>query len=111
MGEGKVPDEGACPSRVVRFSLELFDAETIKKAAYRFTDRCAFDFSVENNFLLCEIRLNPSVARADADKLEALLRNDVLEQSLRKTIREETAPLRNAILAYVFSETGLQSGE
>lgn len=103
--------EGACASRVVRFSLELFDVETVKKAAYRLTDRCSFEFLLEDKVLGCEIRFNPPVTSADADAFEASFRNEVLEQDLRKTISEESAPLRNAVLAYTFSETGLQGDD
>lgn len=103
--------ESACVSRVVRFSRELFDAETIKKAAYRFTDRCAFDFSLESDEVVCEMRFIQPTTNAQADGLEAAFRNEALDQDLRKIVAAETEPLRNAILAYAFSDTGLQSGE
>ena len=103
--------EGTCSSRVVRFAADLFDAATIKKAAYRLTDRCAFDLSTSADSIICDCRFSPPITEAEADDLEARLRNEVLEQDLRRTIGEETAPLRNAILAYAFSDTGLQDAE
>jgi His-Xaa-Ser system protein HxsD len=103
--------EGLCGSRVVRFSSDLFDADTIKKAAYRLTNRCAFVFSTEAGAIVCEAQFSPPVEPDVADAFELQLRNEVLEQDLRRRISEETAAVRNAILAYAFSDTGLQGGE
>jgi len=100
-----------CASRLVRLSAELFNLETIKKAAYRFTDRAAFDFSLDGDIIACEVRFNTPLPSTQADEIERAFRNEVLDQDLRRVIGEETAGVRNAILAHAFSATGLQNDE
>jgi len=95
----------------IRFSSSVYNLDTIKKAAYRFTDRCSFDFSREGEDILCRLVPKPNVAITDHPALVAEFKNEVLDQDLRRTIADETAPVRNAILAYAFSKTGLQDDE
>lgn len=102
-------DEGrASTTRAVRFSHAIFGLDEIKKAAYRFTDRCAFDFALEGEDVVCTIRIIATHGKDDFQELEDAFRNEVLDQDLRRRIGEETAPVRNAILAYAFSKTGIQ---
>ena len=67
-----------------------------------------------------EVRVNQAQpgwypdAADNADSAEETLkdfRNEVLDQSLRERIRNETAEVRNLILSLAFSNTGLASGE
>lgn len=95
----------------IRFSSSVYNIDTIKKAAYRFTDRCSFDLSREGEDVLCRLVLKPDVAITDQSALVAEFKNEVLDQDLRRSIADETAPVRNAILAYAFSKTGLQDSE
>lgn len=100
------PNGAACQ---VRFSLTLFSPETVKKAAFRFTDRCAFDFAVTVDEIVCDLRCPGG--QAEVDEVSEALRREVLDQDLRSSIAMETSAVRNAILAYAFSRTGLQSDE
>ncbi len=95
----------------IRFSSNVYDLDTIKKAAYRFTDRCSFDFSCEGEDILCRLVPKQDITLADQPAIVAEFKNEVLDQDLRRTIADETAPVRNAILAYAFSKTGLQDSE
>lgn len=97
--------------RELRFSSQVYALDVVKKAAYRFTDRCAFDFVAEGDDVLC--RLTPLVDQGpDAlNELENAFRNEILDQDLRRIIADETASIRNAVLAYAFSRTGLQDSE
>ncbi|SRR5579875_787045 len=98
-------------AREVRFSRSIYRLETIKKAAYRLTDRCSFEFTVDEDHIHCYLfSRDQTSVRAD-DELEHALRNEVLDQDLRESIALETGPIRNAILAYAFSRTGLQDAE
>lgn len=50
----------------------------------------------------------------DEERIEGLVaafRNEVLDQDLRSIIAKETEAIRNAVLAFAFSKTGLQDGE
>jgi His-Xaa-Ser system protein HxsD len=95
----------------VRFSSDIYSLETIKRAAYRFSDKLSFNFLTEESSILCQIS---PVSRHDS--IDAILeinhfKNEVLDQDLRQTIANETATMRNVILAHAFSKTGLQSDE
>jgi His-Xaa-Ser system protein HxsD len=95
----------------LRFSLKLFDIETIKKAAYRFTDRCGINFTRDSDDVVCTVRPFVQCDSIALNRLASDFRNEVLDQDLRKIVSDETSQVRNAILAYAFSRTGLQQGE
>jgi His-Xaa-Ser system protein HxsD len=100
----------ALPHRV-RFSSQAYSLDTIKRAAYRFTGQFAFNFHPEQDSIICEMA---PLSHGNAPDMDAALQaftNEVLDQDLRRTIADETAAMRNLILAHVFSRTGLQSSE
>lgn len=96
---------------LVVFSANVYSVEAVKRAAYRFTDRFAFDISVAGDDIRCVVT---SLHESSAEGLAALeprFRNEVLDQDLRERIGAETSAVRNAILAYAFSATGLENVE
>jgi His-Xaa-Ser system protein HxsD len=96
----------------LRFSNSIYSVGAIKKAAYRFTDRCSFDFqSAEDNTTLAVLSFSPDVTADEKAALQREFRNEVLDQDLREVIGAETAGVRNAVLAYAFSRTGLQGDD
>jgi His-Xaa-Ser system protein HxsD len=97
------------PSVVVCFDSKVFDLDTIKRAAYRFSDRCSFDFRPTAEGTACTLAFLKDAAPDAVAALVQSFKIEVLDQDLRKSIAEETAPMRNAILAYTFSKTGFQS--
>lgn len=109
MSETADPVDGAVHR--VSFPLKLFSSDTVKKAALRFTDRCAFDLSIDQDSTVCKFRLPPGMASSEAVEIAAALRREVLDQDLRESVATETRDVRNAILAYAFSRTGLQRDE
>jgi His-Xaa-Ser system protein HxsD len=93
----------------VRFDAEAYDLGVLQKAAMKFTEFCAFNFRLEsNNQIAVEISFPFSVV-PDAEQLLGQYQNEVLDQSLRARIAEETETERNLILAYAFSNTKLVS--
>ena len=92
----------------LQFSSAVFSLDTIKRAAYRLSDRCAFEFQIAGDEITCSLFFGDGVTSEEASLIANDFRNDVLDQDLRQSIREETAAVRNAILAYAFSRTGLQ---
>jgi His-Xaa-Ser system protein HxsD len=103
-------EEGAkIGSLTTAFPTEVFALEIVKKAAYPFTDRVSFDFTISSSETLVRLDFVPEIDRCTAAVLVADFRNEVLDQDLRRIVAEETAPTRNAILAYAFSRTDLQS--
>ena len=90
------------------FSAEAFSLETVKKSAYRMLDRFSADIRAEGAVIRCCLEFRTPVSQEQARKAVMDFRDEVLDQDLRKIVAEETAPMRNAILAYAFSRTGLQ---
>ena len=90
----------------VAFSAAVFSLEVVKKAAYRLSGRAAIDIQLREGTIICLI----SSSGGAPEELANELRVEVLDQDLRKLVAEETAPTRNAILAYALSKTGLQGG-
>jgi His-Xaa-Ser system protein HxsD len=89
------------------FSSDVYSLEVVKKAAYRFLDRASFDFDINDGRVECAIVLISS----EEDDTETFLndfRNEILDQDLRQSIAEETQDIRNAILGFALSRTGLQ---
>jgi His-Xaa-Ser system protein HxsD len=99
------------PSYEVRFSSHAYSLETIKRAAYRFTGQLAFNFLPEKDYIVCQITPISATDTADIEIAINEFKNEVLDQDLRRSIADETATVRNVILAHVFSKTGLQSVE
>jgi His-Xaa-Ser system protein HxsD len=95
----------------VRFALDVFDLETIKKAAYRLGDRCTVDITLEGQEIVCGVHPLPKVPADVVATLPDDLRTEVLDQDLRRTVALETTAIRNSVLAYAFSRTGLQDSE
>lgn len=93
----------------LRFSNTVYSLGSIKKAAYRLSDRCSFEFDVRDGEIVCRLFLVDRDSEIVTTENE--FRNEVLDQDLRETIAQETAAVRNAILAYAFSRTGLQDGD
>ncbi len=90
------------------FSAEAFSLETVKKSAYRILDRFSDDIRVEGTVIMCHLEFRTPVSQEQAKNTVMDFRDEVLDQDLRQIVAEETAPMRNAILAYAFSRTGLQ---
>ena len=103
-------DDAAGVSSVeTEFSAETFPIEIVKKAAYRMLDRFSADINSESGLIKCRLEFRTPVSKDQARQAVMDLRDEVLDQDLRQIVAEETTPIRNAILAYAFSRTGLQS--
>ncbi len=97
---------------MIVFSSQIYSIETIKKAAYRFSDVLSVDLTPEGDKIECVLRFLPGLD--DGEQIERIVlafKNEVLDQDLRLIIARETEATRNAILAFAFSKTGLQGSE
>ena len=83
------------------FDVRIFSLDTIKRALYRYSDKCSFDIQLKDNDITVKIKTNVN------DDLLAKIKNEVLDQDLRDTLAKETANVRMLILANAFSNTGL----
>jgi His-Xaa-Ser system protein HxsD len=90
--------------RELTFEASLHSGDAIQRAAYALSDRLSCDLAVERDRFRCTLHLP---ADADVDATVADFRNEVLDQTLRERIRDETHDVRNLVLALAFSNTGL----
>ena len=86
---------------------QIYCIEAVQTASYRFIDRLTILIAKADGKLICEIE----AAEGGEELFEANVadfKRELLDQQLRKQIKDETEPTRNLILAYAFSRTGLQ---
>ncbi|WP_394826103.1 His-Xaa-Ser system protein HxsD [Pendulispora albinea] len=80
----------------------------IKKAAYRFADRCTVILGAPaENGVDVTIAFKPGMSEPLAREVLRQLFQELLDQELREAIAEEIAPVRTLILAHAFSKTNL----
>lgn len=91
------------PQLELLFDAESHSADAIQRAGYKFADRFAIELRRDSTEFCC--RVFP-IGEID-DSVIADFRNEVLDQVLRERIRNETADVRNLILALAFSKAGL----
>lgn len=93
-------------TRELSFDLAACSVDAVQRAAYRFSDRLSLDLHVSEQTIACLLHL-PSDDEEAAELVLADFRTEVLDQVLRERIRNETAGVRNLILAAAFSNSGL----
>lgn len=98
-------------SHIITFANQVYSLEAIKKAAYRFSDRISVEIIPRGNLTECICDFVRPASQEQIDKTLQDFRTEVLDHDLRLVIAKETEPMRNAILAYAFSKTGLQGSE
>ena len=98
-------------SKNISFDRKVYTVETIQKAAYRLCDKFAVNISEENDAINCAIIFSTEIAPGAEEAIVNDLLKEVIDQHLREKIKAETADIRNLILSYTFSKTGLQSSE
>ncbi len=86
---------------------EIYSLEATQKAAYRFIDRLTILIEPDGDGWVCTI--DPITGQEEKLKDHiADFKRELLDQQLRIQIKGETEAVRNLILAYTFSRTGLQ---
>jgi His-Xaa-Ser system protein HxsD len=95
----------------VEFDLAVFNIESIKRAAYRFSDRFAFNVCISGTTASCVLAFPDTVSPELIDETASNFRKEVLDQDLRQSIRAETESVRNVILAHAFSRTTLVNSD
>lgn len=91
----------------LKIDEQIYCLEVVQKSAYRFIDRLTILINRADSNLVCEV--NAVVGTEEQfDENVANFKRELLDQQLRKQIKDETESARNLILAYAFSRTGLQ---
>jgi His-Xaa-Ser system protein HxsD len=87
------------------FDASCHSADAIQRAAYVFTDRFALTLTAGEGVWHCVLDFaseEPQIA-----EMVRAFRIEVLDYVLRERIRNETAPVRNTILALAFSQVDI----
>jgi His-Xaa-Ser system protein HxsD len=92
-------------TQVLTFDSAVYRLSAIKKAAYKFGG--LFHILIEQHDPVTEVRMKSKESSAPIDKLVGEFCNEVLDQDLREAVAEETAGIRNLLLAQAFSKTSL----
>jgi His-Xaa-Ser system protein HxsD len=94
----------------IRLPLDrsAYSLEAAQKAAYRFIDRLTVVLSQDDTHVLCDIDAIPRF-QSQLDRVLADFKRELLDQQLRCQIKAETEGVRNLIMAYAFSRSGLQA--
>jgi His-Xaa-Ser system protein HxsD len=95
----------------LEIDLETFSLDAIKRSAYRFSDKFAFDLTVDGRTARCTFIFPASASPEAAEASIIAFRKELLDQDLRQVIRSETERVRNIILAHAFSQSGLVNDE
>jgi His-Xaa-Ser system protein HxsD len=96
--------------RSLTFDAPAYSVDALQRAMYRLSDRLSGDVRHSKGVHLCVLQLETN-DEEEAELLVAKFRKEVLDQTLRERIRNETQEVRNLILALAFSNTGLVSGD
>jgi His-Xaa-Ser system protein HxsD len=91
--------------------LEAFNLDAIKRSAYRFSNKFAFDVSVDGSAARCTLIFSEGTSPEAVEASVIAFRKELLDQDLRQAIRSETEQVRNLILAHAFSQSGLVDDE
>lgn len=96
------------PRAEIQFDPKIYSLDTIKKASYKFTDRCSFEFqAIAEEKILVSVNFLFSPDVASQNDIINQIHNEILDQDLRQTVARETEQVRNLILANAFSNTKL----
>jgi len=89
----------------------IYSVTALKKAAYRFADRCSIQIGVPEGtrLSLAFSALGVEGEAAIRDCIRCFF-DEALDYDLRERVSGETAQLRNLILAHAFSRTKLVQG-
>lgn len=96
---------------LIHFDDRIISLPAVKKAAYKYINSFAVDFSLQNNEILCSLTFTASTPEELALRLADDFKKEALDQDLREQIKTETEPIRNLIFALAFSKTGIVGNE
>jgi len=89
----------------------IYSLVAIKKAAYKFADRAAICLCPKTASCIEAVFSFSAEDGVKPEEVVADFYTELLDQDLREIIKNETAPVRNLILAHAFSRTTLIPAE
>ena len=95
----------------VTFNPAVFSLDVVKTACYKFLDKFSPTIELQDGLIVCLLQIDSRLSEDSIGVEIANLKKEVLDQDLRQRLKIETEPVRNLILAHVFSKTGLIADE
>lgn len=96
---------------LISFDDRVISLPAVKKAAYKYINSFAVDFSLNGNEILCSLTFTAPTTQELALRVAEDFKKEALDQDLREQIKTETEPIRNLIFALAFSKTGIVGNE
>lgn len=85
----------------------VYSLEAVQKASYRFIDRLIVLISQDDMHIICDIEPVVGLSTPYVEVIGSF-KQELLDQQLRRQIKEQTESVRNLILSLAFSRSGLQ---
>jgi His-Xaa-Ser system protein HxsD len=95
----------------ISFDSRVFSLVAVKKAAYKYMGSFSADINIKDNEVICVLNFTSPRTDESCARLIDDFKKEILDQDLRETLKSETEPVRNLILAHAFSKTGIVSNE
>ena len=99
----EIDEDGS--SATLTLDESLYCAEAVRRATYWFTDRCFVSLSKSHGVIA--VRLRSKGKTVDLRQVASQLQDSILDAQLRLEIGQETAQIRNLIVAKAFAEGDL----
>jgi His-Xaa-Ser system protein HxsD len=106
MTNGRQEHIGTKPSVCLELDPSVYRLSAVKKAAYKFLDRCHVQISCTPEGTV-RVNLRPLGETVDRDSLADAFLDEALDQELRELVAGETAAVRDLLLAQAFSAISL----
>ncbi len=91
----------------LKFNKKLYSSDTLKKAAYKFSNRFSHIISENKDEYVCNIQFPEKASESQINFSIDEFKKEVSDQDLRNIVSKETEQVRNLILAHAFSKTNL----
>ena len=95
----------------LRINLNLYSLDIIKAVVYKNSENYFFEIELNKDEVLLKIKPINDKSKIDEENLKNLLNIELLDQSLRKSLNEETKDIKKLIMAQAFSNTNLLNDE
>ena len=94
---------------ITRVDLGIYSMSALLRVAYRFTDRCYLH--LERDGFSVYVRFRAKASAPPLDQIAGEFCNELLDQTLREIVAQESEPVRNLVLAHALSRTSFVDSE
>ena len=89
---------------IYSFSKEIYPLSALLKAAYKYTDSSYIHLDTTQDCYVVDIRPKKGMKNIDLD----LFQNEMIAQTVRKVVADDTKRIRELLLARAFSSTVIE---